>query len=576
MGILVWLCSIKLRIGFEVRAVGEAPTSRYSGMRVKRVQITAFLASGALAGLIGLQEIFAIRGFYTYKIASGPRLRRDRDRAHRAEQSARHRIRGAPVQLSPSGRVRVAALHLGPNSVTYVISGLMIIIIVVSNELMTRYARNLRRKELASWNVLFVFLLRGLQMSAPIAFASLGGVFSERSGVVNIALEGIMLTATFAVVWGSLLFGSSGVGYCSRCSRACIMATIHAVVTVTYKVNQIVSGVAINILALGFTRFLSQAIYGQETQSPFNPFVPMNILGINSMALALIPIAALVWFVLFKTKFGLRLRSVGENPEAADTLGINVTRDALRRRHPLRGDVRSRGDDALPGAVDHEHDRGPRLHRARRDDLRSVASVGAVAASLLFGYAETFRIMFETQIPIPSQFVQMLPYVLAVVVLAGVVGRAVGTGGRGNPVQEGRRVGERTALAGDAARQFRSILIIYRFFGKLGLYIWIPIAAIVANIQVMKYVELFGLTATLGNIVYASSFLVTDILSENYGRKHANRAIAIGFVSLVAMVVLMNVALLFEPDAADNRSASSRRDLHAAPPHHRSRVCSRT
>jgi len=99
---------------------------------------------------------------------------------------------------------------------------------------------------------------------------------------------------------------------------------------------------------------------------------------------------------------------------------------------------------------------------------------------------------------------------------------------------------------------FTAILIIYRFFGKLGLYIWIPIAAIVANIQVVKYVELFGLTATLGNIVYASSFLVTDILSENYGRKQANRAIAIGFVSLISMVVLMNLALLFEPDPADS------------------------
>jgi uncharacterized integral membrane protein (TIGR00697 family) len=98
---------------------------------------------------------------------------------------------------------------------------------------------------------------------------------------------------------------------------------------------------------------------------------------------------------------------------------------------------------------------------------------------------------------------------------------------------------------------FAGILLVYRLFGKLGLYIWVPIAAIVANIQVIKYVELFGLTATLGNIVYASSFLVTDILSENHGRREAQRAIAIGFVALIAMVVLMNLALVFEPDAAD-------------------------
>lgn len=286
-------------------------------------------------------------------------------------------------------------------------------------------------------NVFFVFLLRGLQLSAPIAFASMGGVFSERSGVVNIALEGIMLTATFAVVWGSLLFGTFWGGLLFAILAGIVMATIHAVVTVTYKVNQIVSGVAINILALGFTRFLSQAIYGQETQSPFNPFIPPNILGINSMALALIPIAALVWFVLFKTKFGLRLRSVGENPEAADTLGINVTvmryagvilsgvmcglaATTLYPSQWITNMTGGRGYIALAAMI------FGRWH-----------PVGAVAASLLFGYAETFRIMFESQIPIPSQFVQMLPYVLAVVVLAGVVGRAVGPAASGIPYKKG-------------------------------------------------------------------------------------------------------------------------------------------
>ncbi|MFW5685927.1 MAG: queuosine precursor transporter [Spirochaetota bacterium] len=104
---------------------------------------------------------------------------------------------------------------------------------------------------------------------------------------------------------------------------------------------------------------------------------------------------------------------------------------------------------------------------------------------------------------------------------------------------------------GMLAVNFAGILIVYRLFGRLGLYIWVPIAAIVANIQVVKYVELFGLTATLGNIVYASSFLVTDILSENYGRREASRAVAVGFVALIAMVVLMNFSLLFVPDPAD-------------------------
>ena len=98
---------------------------------------------------------------------------------------------------------------------------------------------------------------------------------------------------------------------------------------------------------------------------------------------------------------------------------------------------------------------------------------------------------------------------------------------------------------------FAIILGLYRFLGKLGLYIWIPVAVIVANIQVVKYVELLGMTATLGNIVYASSFLVTDILSENHGKQAARRAVLIGFVAVIATVGLMNLALLFDPGAAD-------------------------
>ena len=98
---------------------------------------------------------------------------------------------------------------------------------------------------------------------------------------------------------------------------------------------------------------------------------------------------------------------------------------------------------------------------------------------------------------------------------------------------------------------FAAIMLAYRLFGKLGLFIWIPISVIVANIQVIKTVELFGLTATLGNIVYATSFLVTDILNENYGRKDAGKAVGVGFFALISMTVLMNLAIHFVPDASD-------------------------
>ncbi len=98
---------------------------------------------------------------------------------------------------------------------------------------------------------------------------------------------------------------------------------------------------------------------------------------------------------------------------------------------------------------------------------------------------------------------------------------------------------------------FVAIVICYRIWGKLGLYIWVPIASIIANIQVTKTVQLFGLEATLGNIVYATSFLVTDILSENYGKKEAKKAVGIGFFSLIMMTLLMNLALWFVPAESD-------------------------
>ncbi len=105
--------------------------------------------------------------------------------------------------------------------------------------------------------------------------------------------------------------------------------------------------------------------------------------------------------------------------------------------------------------------------------------------------------------------------------------------------------------AGMLLINFSAILISYRLWGKLGLYLWVPISVIIANIQVTKTVELFGLTATLGNIVYATSFLVTDILSENYCKKDAARAVGIGFFSLIMLTILMNFALFFIPDDSD-------------------------
>jgi hypothetical protein len=213
------------------------------------------------------------------------------------------------------------------------------------------------------FSFLLYFIVKGLEISSPIAFASLGGVFSERGGVVNIALEGIMGVTALTLVWGAIYFQSIWMGLIVAMVTGVLMGLIHAVVTVTFKVDHIVSGVAINVFTIGLSRFLCQTWFGAETQSKINPYLFVKLLDVNSLAFWLIPITALCWFIINKTVFGLRLRSVGENPEAADTLGVNVT--VMRYTGVLIS-------GALCGQVDNGNGGGPRIHRACRSDFRQV------------------------------------------------------------------------------------------------------------------------------------------------------------------------------------------------------------
>ncbi len=287
------------------------------------------------------------------------------------------------------------------------------------------------------WSLASFFLLKGLEMSSPIALASLGAVFSERGGVVNIALEGIMGVTALMLVWGSITFQSPWMGLLVAVASGMVLGLVHAVATVTFKVDHVVSGVAINVFSIGLSRFLCQAFFDAETQSKVNPFIFPSLLGINSLAFVLVPIVLASWFVLYRTVFGLRLRSVGEHPEAADTLGVNVylmryagviisgafcglATGLLFPDKWITGMVAGRGYIALAATIFGRWD-----------------PIGALLASLLFGYADTFRIVFEARIPIPSQFIQMFPYVLALVVLAGLAGRARAPAADGRNFEKG-------------------------------------------------------------------------------------------------------------------------------------------
>jgi ABC-type uncharacterized transport system permease subunit len=283
----------------------------------------------------------------------------------------------------------------------------------------------------------FFFLGKGLEISAPIAFPALGGVFSERGGVVNIALEGIMTVTSLTLVWGAIAFQSIWMGLVAAVVTGMLMGLLHALVTVTFKVDHVVSGVAINVFAIGLTRFVCQSAFGQETQSAINPRSFPTLLGINSVAWWLIPVGLASWFIINRTVFGLRLRSVGENPEAADTLGVNVIlmryagviisgalcglgSAVLFPSKWISGMVAGRGFMALAAVI-----------------FGRWTPIGAILASLLFGYADAVRIVFETRIPIPIQFVQMFPYVLALVVLAGLAGRARAPAADGRNFEKG-------------------------------------------------------------------------------------------------------------------------------------------
>lgn len=290
---------------------------------------------------------------------------------------------------------------------------------------------------------LVALLSAALRLSVPILFAALGGMFSERSGVVNIGLEGIMLTGAFAGVVGSYFTGSQWMGALVAMLSGIALAALFALITVKIQINQIVSGIAINLLAVGLTSFFFRALFGiTTTPITVNAFSPVSIPGLSTLPFvgevlfsqtALVYIAFLLvpvsWFILYKTSWGLSIRTVGEHPTAADTVGIPVNRVrtlcvlASGALAGLGGAFLSLGqfnmfvDNMISG-------RG----------FIAVAAVifgrwnpkGILIASLIFGVADALQIRLQTAgIGIPYQFLLMFPYLLTVVALTGIVGKTV-------------------------------------------------------------------------------------------------------------------------------------------------------
>ena len=257
----------------------------------------------------------------------------------------------------------------------------------------------------------------------PLYLATLGGVFNERSGIVNIGIDGMMIFGTWFGAWGALQWGPVA-GLLLAVAAGTAVAAIHAVATVTFRVDHIVSGVAINILAIGLPRFLSIVAYGQGTQSPQVQQLPkLDVPGLGDMSL-LVPVTILLglgaWFVLNRTVFGLRLRSSGENPRAAESLGVRV------RGMRYAGVLVSGAFAGLAGGYLSVEYIG--LYREGMNQGRGFIALaalilgnwsplGAALACLLFAWTEALTVFLRVDW-INNAFIQSLPYIVTLIVLA--------------------------------------------------------------------------------------------------------------------------------------------------------------
>jgi general nucleoside transport system permease protein len=296
-----------------------------------------------------------------------------------------------------------------------------------------------------------------IRLSTPLLFACLAGLYSERSGVFDIGLEGKMLGAAFSAGAVAGITGSAWLGLFAALLASVALALVHGFACITHRGNQIVSGVAINFLASGLTALLGQAWFHQGGRTPqlstngrFQDIIlpgaealrDVPVVGLiysellsghNILVYAAFAAVPLSWWVLFRTRFGLRLRAVGENPAAVDTAGISVV--WLRYRAViccglLCGLAGSYLAIAQSAGFIREMTAGKGFIALAALIFAKWKPVPAMLACLLFGFLDAVAIRLQGQVlpgigEVPVQFFQALPYILTVILLAGFIGRAV-------------------------------------------------------------------------------------------------------------------------------------------------------
>jgi ABC-type uncharacterized transport system permease subunit len=300
------------------------------------------------------------------------------------------------------------------------------------------------------WSALIAAALR---YATPLTFAAIGGMFSERSGVVNIGLEGNMLMGAFFGFWGTDVTGSWELGLLIGIVSGALLALVHAYFCIHLRADQIVIGTAINFLALGLTGYLFIDIYGEQGTPTTVPGVPdVNIPGrenfgflgdtfgsLNLMIWLSFAVVVISYFVMFRTTIGLRIRSVGEHPRAAETVGISVygiryacvmTSGALAA---LGGCYLSLGDVHL---FDQNLTGGRGFIALAALIFGNWRPFGAFAAALLFGFSSALADRLDVYFVEGSQqplIFNILPYALTIIAVAGVVGRSIPPAAIGRP-----------------------------------------------------------------------------------------------------------------------------------------------
>lgn len=320
---------------------------------------------------------------------------------------------------------------------------------------------------------LFILVLLAdstIRVAAPIVLAALGGLFAERSGVVDIGLEGKMLGAAFAAAATAAVTGSAWLGLAAAVISSVLLALVHGFACITHAGNQVVSGMALNIVVSGLTAVLGNAWFQRGGQTPQltgdGRFAPIDlpfavalenvpvvgalyseiVSGHNILVYAAALGVPLVGWLVYRTRFGLRLRAVGENPAAVDTAGISVA--AMRYRALMLGGVLC----GLSGAyLSIAHNAAFIRDMSAGKGYLALAAlifgkwrpVPTMVACLIFAFADAVQVRLQgTPLPlvgvIPVQFIQALPYILTVLLLAGFVGRAVAPKAIGVPYVKGR------------------------------------------------------------------------------------------------------------------------------------------